>query len=54
MTIAAEPALFAQLSDLLASLDAERDALLARGSDPPEPPGGLLAGAATLQPPRDG
>ena len=40
MAIAAEPALFGQLRDLLASLDAERDSVLARGSDPPEPPGG--------------
>jgi hypothetical protein len=52
MAIAAEPVLFGQLRDLLASLDAERDAVLARGSTPPprgqapgphgpEPPAGL-------------
>jgi myo-inositol-1(or 4)-monophosphatase len=50
MTIAAEPVLFGQLRDLLASLDAERDAVLARGSDPPEPPGGLRPGSFVTGP----
>ena len=39
LTLAAEPVLFSELHDLLVTLDPERDAVLARGSDPPEPPG---------------
>ena len=45
LAIAADPGLFGKLHDLLASLNPERDAVLARGDAPPGPPGSASPGA---------